>query len=911
MKLVTERVLGMSLLGCFLIILFDIQGMLAQQLVRVGETRPSAASQPHSRLQMDESQWTILQPRPDAVFPPSLFPESPSLLNSIEGINFDEDAANSGFYHIPPDPSGAAGPNHLVSVVNTSIEWFTKAGVQQHSGSLSSFFSSLSPQTNTFDPKVIYDQYNNRFVVLTLEQVDSPQRSRIFVAVSDDSDPNGTWYFLDINSLLNIGGINTWADYPGLAVSAEAVYITANMFSFSGLFQGSRLWIIDKTGFYSGGTAVVNRYDPSAGAGLSSSAFTLQPAHMFGTAPSGVGTFLVNTMWSDGAGNDFVSIIRVDDPLGTSGGPTFTNQFVGMGNVHNNSAGIPSAPQSGTATELDFGDTRTINAVWRNNTLWTVFAVNPPSGSDGGQATVHWIKVNTSTLGSLTLDDQGNLGGEDIASGCYTSYPSVAVNGSGEAAVGFAASASSIFPGAYYAARSSSDPPGTFQHSAILRQGVDYYVRTLGGGSNRWGDYSAISVDPTDDRTFWVFNEYALSRGTVLSGEDGRWGTAFGSFTLAGQPLPNAWINEFHYDNGNPDQNEFVEVVVPSSFTDLANLTLSLYDGATGTVYATHKLSTFTAGNSVAGFTIYYKDIPGIQDGPDGMALDYLGSTIQFLSYEGTFVAKDGPAFTTTSTDIGVSESASTSANFSLQLQGTGTNAGNFTWAGPIQNTKGAENTDQSLPVELAFFTASGMQDRIVLKWRTESEIQNLGFEIWRAEQEDGDYQMLSSYRSNAALQGRFNSSQATDYQFEDRQVIPGRVYWYRLTDVDVNGQKTEHGPISALIAEQTPQLTTLNSNQPDRLRLFPNFPNPFNPTTTLRLDVPASSRGLVRVNLMVVSATGQVVRTLLNGTLPAGQYEVVWDGRDNAGRLVSSGVYFAVIQADYKTQYQKMVLVR
>ena len=63
-----------------------------------------------------------------------------SLVTSIEGIDFDQDAANSGFYHIPPDPIGAAGPSHVVSVVNTSIEWHTKAGVQQSSQSLSAFF---------------------------------------------------------------------------------------------------------------------------------------------------------------------------------------------------------------------------------------------------------------------------------------------------------------------------------------------------------------------------------------------------------------------------------------------------------------------------------------------------------------------------------------------------------------------------------------------------------------------------------------------------------------------------------------------------------------------------------------------------------------------------------------------------
>lgn len=65
---------------------------------------------------------------------PSLFKtQATDAITTIEGINFDQDASNSGYYHIPPDPIGAAGPTHLVSVTNTSIEWFTKAGVKQNS----------------------------------------------------------------------------------------------------------------------------------------------------------------------------------------------------------------------------------------------------------------------------------------------------------------------------------------------------------------------------------------------------------------------------------------------------------------------------------------------------------------------------------------------------------------------------------------------------------------------------------------------------------------------------------------------------------------------------------------------------------------------------------------------------------
>ena len=469
-------------------------------------------------------------------------PFAPGLSTTFEGINFDEDAANSGAFHIPPDPIGAAGPDHLVSVVNTSIEWHTKAGVQQNSQSLQSFFSPQAT-TNTFDPKVIYDQFENRFLVVTLERVevaagqDPGNVSSIFIAVSDDSNPNGTWYFASIDAKEVIGGNDHWADYPGFAVDEEAVYITANMFSHNPppgtrTFGGTRLWIIDKGvgigGFYDGGASSTNRFDPFTL--LGTFALTTQPAHMFGTPPAGVGTFLVQYSGISGGGMEALNIIRVDDPLGT---PTFNQQFVGVGDIDNTALSMPDAPQSGTATLVETNDRRALNAVWRDNSLWTTAQVVPGAGPDAGQATAHWWELDTTNLTSLSVVQQGDVGGEDIASGAFTFFPSIMVDQNGNMGIGFSVSAASIFPGAYYTGQEASDPLGTVQPTSTLAAGLDFYVRTFGGPRNRWGDYSGIAIDPSDGETFWVFNVYALTRGTIFGGEDGRWGTRFGSFTFA------------------------------------------------------------------------------------------------------------------------------------------------------------------------------------------------------------------------------------------------------------------------------------------------------------------------------------------------------------------------------------------
>ena len=81
------------------------------------------------------------------------------------------------------------------------------------------------------------------------------------------------------------------------------------------------------------------------------------------------------------------------------------------------------------------------------------------------------------------------MGAEDIAAGTYTFFPSIAVDQNGNMGIGFAASAASIFPGAYYTGQETTDPIGTVQRTSTLAAGIDYYVRTFGGPRNRWGDY--------------------------------------------------------------------------------------------------------------------------------------------------------------------------------------------------------------------------------------------------------------------------------------------------------------------------------------------------------------------------------------------------------------------------------------
>jgi hypothetical protein len=184
--------------------------------------------------------------------------------------------------------------------------------------------------------------------------------------------------------------------------------------------------------------------------------------------------------------------------------------------------------------------------------LWLTTTLRPASGPDAGQTTAHWFRLSTAAVpgGFITLADQGDIGGEDIASTTYTFFPSLAVNATGDAIITFSASASSIYPGAYFTGRFVSDPPTTNRGSGTLRAGLDYYIRTFGAGSNRWGDYSGASIDPSDG-SFWIFHEYAKTKGTIFGGEDGRWATAFGNLPASALPVQLVYFTGAVIANGH------------------------------------------------------------------------------------------------------------------------------------------------------------------------------------------------------------------------------------------------------------------------------------------------------------------------------------------------------------------------
>jgi hypothetical protein len=192
--------------------------------------------------------------------------------------------------------------------------------------------------------------------------------------------------------------------------------------------------------------------------------------------------------------------------------------------------------------------------------------------------------------------------------------------------------------------------------------------------------------------------------------------------------------------------------------------------------------------------------------------------------------------------------------------------------------------------VELSSFEARGDVGQVVLEWTTAREENHLGFHVWRADgAADGDYVRLTP--AERPLAGR------SPYSYIDRTAAPGRTYYYRLEALDRAGGRELFGPRAAVALAV-----------PLRLALHPNVPNPFNPSTAIRFDLPARER----VRLTIYDIGGHAVRELVaSAVMEPGVHSVEWDGRTSGGVEAGSGIYFARLTVGDWSGTRKLLLVK
>jgi hypothetical protein len=394
----------------------------------------------------------------------------------------------------PPDPVIAAGPNHIITATNISFAIYAKDGTRQYSTTFGQWFSSLTPPSRLFDPKVVYDANAGRWIMLILSVEDSPQRSQYFISVSDDSDPNGSWWHWKYDAGMNgTTSSGLWADYPGLGYdSSEAVYITTNQYTYpttSPTFQYSKVRVLYKSQLYwTGSGASLGSYDFwnfQDADGVRS--FNLMPAQA-GSALSG--GYLLNTRPSGGTA---VTLWRLTNPVAAT--PTIARQAtVAVGSY----ASPPTAPQLGGGTPIDTNDCRTTDVWYQGGKLVMAF----PSAYNWGSGNVSAIRTLSLNASTSALELNDTYG----ADGFSYYYPAVIRDSGGNLGLVFSRSSANEYGHVRYTVRWSTDTQ--FQSSSTLKAGEANYLNLI-GTRNRWGDYFGIALDPADASTAWICGEYA------------------------------------------------------------------------------------------------------------------------------------------------------------------------------------------------------------------------------------------------------------------------------------------------------------------------------------------------------------------------------------------------------------------
>ncbi|HHM01435.1 MAG TPA: hypothetical protein ENJ15_00365 [Caldithrix abyssi] len=223
--------------------------------------------------------------------------------------------------------------------------------------------------------------------------------------------------------------------------------------------------------------------------------------------------------------------------------------------------------------------------------------------------------------------------------------------------------------------------------------------------------------------------------------------------------------------------------------------------------------------------------------------------------------------------------------------------------------TLGSVSTDNALPVELAAFTLTSATSGIELFWSTESERDNLGFEVWRKSAVEQDFVKISDYNNNGDLIGLGTSSYGQEYYLMDTDVQTGRRYSYQLRSRDYDGSLNVY-PAKDIVYTGNTSVVTVSGLIPQTAELSQNFPNPFNGITRIDFAVPLSAAG-EHVSLAIYDLRGRLIRRLIDTPLVEGRYFAVWDGRNQQGAEVASGMYVYLLQTGRERLSRRLTLLK
>ena len=426
---------------------------------------------------------------------------------ATSGLNFDGISTSdlTGGIGAPPDTNGAVGATQFVQTVNTALAVFDK-----NTGSrvlsprdISTLFTTMGGKCATqgeSDPVVIYDKLANRWLVGIINT--SGGTNDICIAVSQTSDATGSYATYDI------AYGSTLPDYPKFGAWSDAYYFSANLFG-NGTPQAcafNRALMLNGQPLGSS-TVCFN---------VSAAASTLLPSDLDGTnrPPVGEPNFYV----SMGGDHASLQLFKFHVDFTNTANSTFTGPTtIPVASFSELCGGGTCVPQGGSTQQLDsLADRLMFRLAYRNFGDHESLVVNHSvtAGSGGG---VRWYEIR-SPNGTPTVFQQGTFAPDSK----FRWMGSVATDHAGDIGAGYSESSSSMNPAIAVTARTPSDPLGTLEAENVVFNGGGSQTPNL----NRWGDYSAITVDPVDDCTFFFTTEYIPANGNF------NWHTRIVSFKM-------------------------------------------------------------------------------------------------------------------------------------------------------------------------------------------------------------------------------------------------------------------------------------------------------------------------------------------------------------------------------------------
>ncbi|MCP2303700.1 hypothetical protein [Actinokineospora globicatena] len=429
------------------------------------------------------------------------------------GLFFQNDAAgldNSTFPGgQPPDPSGIAGDNHYVQVVNRStMAVYRKSDLTRlRTSNLQTFLGAPSP---VFDPHATLDYTTRRYAVAATDG------TSVHLAVSSTQDAMGSWCVYHFGGLNadNPGGL---ADYPLIAFN-DAFYISVTEFNSARQFTGNRMIIINREDLLACRGVRVGFFANLTYPGTTDRVGAIAP--VTSTSTTNVTGGIDQWVASHAGGGSDITMFRYD----TAGG------LASYRMPSQNYATPPDAAQRNSTSRIDAGDSRIFQAtdiLYANGsgTGSIVFALASACTFDGNPNTfgcIEWFRVAIGCAGcGHSISDQAIFG---FGADTWATFPSTAMDVDGNMIFNYAFSGTNFHPSA-----------GTigirvlqgFTDNYFQNYGVNVYNR---GDPSRWGDYTSIFLDPIGQnpgKTFWSASETALP--------DNQWGTHISGVQILGK----------------------------------------------------------------------------------------------------------------------------------------------------------------------------------------------------------------------------------------------------------------------------------------------------------------------------------------------------------------------------------------